>query len=229
MPPTSPAWMRPNPAAARDSGRPPVHPGPYLRPHAQQPKAGALTTSLTSCPRTSSRPTRSPASRRYLDMAKLYLLDSEFFDPLAEGDNILPGKHGYSHAIALSSGREGLRGARRREVSASHPQRLGHDRADPAICLGRVGGQRNIRPSALGRTGGQPDGDPQPFRDAVLFLCACQAGPIPDGALPAMRGTETGWNASSSIRSSARSTRTTTAATSTIPITTRTRTRATTR
>ncbi|MGO9258516.1 MAG: beta-L-arabinofuranosidase domain-containing protein [Bryobacteraceae bacterium] len=31
-------------------------------------------------------------------------MDEEYFDPLAEGRNILPGKHGYSHAIALSSG-----------------------------------------------------------------------------------------------------------------------------
>ncbi|HTP35287.1 MAG TPA: beta-L-arabinofuranosidase domain-containing protein [Candidatus Acidoferrales bacterium] len=42
--------------------------------------------------------------RRFLDMAKLYLLDQEFFDPLSEGRNVLPGKHGYSHVIALSSG-----------------------------------------------------------------------------------------------------------------------------
>lgn len=40
--------------------------------------------------------------KRFLDMAKLYLLD-EFFDPLARGENVLPGKHGYSHVIALSS------------------------------------------------------------------------------------------------------------------------------
>jgi hypothetical protein len=37
-------------------------------------------------------------------MARLYLLNDEFFNPLSEGRNILPGKHGYSHAIALSSG-----------------------------------------------------------------------------------------------------------------------------
>jgi DUF1680 family protein len=42
--------------------------------------------------------------KQFLDMARLYLLDREFFDPLAAGSNILPGKHGYSHAIALSSG-----------------------------------------------------------------------------------------------------------------------------
>src|SRR5215469_6289976 len=41
--------------------------------------------------------------KRFLDMARLYLLDEGFFDPLAKGDNILPGKHGYSHVIALSS------------------------------------------------------------------------------------------------------------------------------
>ena len=42
--------------------------------------------------------------QRFFDMARRYLLDDEFFNPLAEGQNILPGKHGYSHAIALSSG-----------------------------------------------------------------------------------------------------------------------------
>jgi DUF1680 family protein len=42
--------------------------------------------------------------RRFFDMAKLYLLDRGFFDPLAAGENILAGKHGYSHVIALSSG-----------------------------------------------------------------------------------------------------------------------------
>ncbi len=41
--------------------------------------------------------------QRFLDLAKLYLLDDAFFDPLAKGDNVLPGKHGYSHIIALSS------------------------------------------------------------------------------------------------------------------------------
>lgn len=41
--------------------------------------------------------------RKYLEMAKLYLLDHEYFDPLAQNRNLLPGKHAYSHAIALSS------------------------------------------------------------------------------------------------------------------------------
>ena len=41
--------------------------------------------------------------RRFLEMARLYLLDHEYFDPLAQGRNLLPGKHAYSHVIALSS------------------------------------------------------------------------------------------------------------------------------
>lgn len=41
--------------------------------------------------------------RRFLDLANRYLLDDAFFDPLANGENVLPGKHGYSHVIALSS------------------------------------------------------------------------------------------------------------------------------
>ena len=32
-----------------------------------------------------------------------YLLNREFFDPLARGEDVLPGRHAYSHAIALSS------------------------------------------------------------------------------------------------------------------------------
>jgi uncharacterized protein len=32
-----------------------------------------------------------------------YMLDHDFFDPLAGNENVLPGRHAYSHAIALSS------------------------------------------------------------------------------------------------------------------------------
>lgn len=40
---------------------------------------------------------------RYRTLARRYLLDGPFFDPLAAGENVLPGKHGYSHVNALSS------------------------------------------------------------------------------------------------------------------------------
>jgi hypothetical protein len=41
--------------------------------------------------------------RIFHDRAIAYLLDGDFFDPLAAGKDVLPGRHAYSHAIALSS------------------------------------------------------------------------------------------------------------------------------
>lgn len=42
-------------------------------------------------------------NRAFAELAERYLLDREFFDPLARGEDPLPGQHAYSHAIALSS------------------------------------------------------------------------------------------------------------------------------
>jgi hypothetical protein len=42
--------------------------------------------------------------KQYHDLAVHYLLDQEWFDPLAAGQDVLPTKHSYSHTIALSSG-----------------------------------------------------------------------------------------------------------------------------
>lgn len=41
--------------------------------------------------------------RTFYDRALAFMLDREFFDPLARGEDVLPGRHAYSHAIALSS------------------------------------------------------------------------------------------------------------------------------
>ncbi len=41
--------------------------------------------------------------RRYRELARKYLLDADYFEPLAAGRDVLPGKHAYSHVIALSS------------------------------------------------------------------------------------------------------------------------------
>lgn len=43
------------------------------------------------------------SDRAFYNRAVAYLLDREFFDPLASGLDVLPGRHAYSHAIALSS------------------------------------------------------------------------------------------------------------------------------
>ena len=44
----------------------------------------------------------STGDRRHLELARRFLYD-EFFAALARGDNVLPGKHAYSHVNALSS------------------------------------------------------------------------------------------------------------------------------
>ncbi len=41
--------------------------------------------------------------KRYLALAQRFLQDEDYFDPLAAGDNALPGQHAYSHVNALSS------------------------------------------------------------------------------------------------------------------------------
>lgn len=43
------------------------------------------------------------AGDRYRALAARFLLDRDYFDPLARGENVLPGKHAYSHVNALSS------------------------------------------------------------------------------------------------------------------------------
>ncbi len=40
---------------------------------------------------------------RYLELARRFLEDDKYFDPLAAGQNVLPGEHAYSHVNALSS------------------------------------------------------------------------------------------------------------------------------
>jgi len=46
---------------------------------------------------------RRGAGERYRALAARFLLDQEYFEPLARGENVLPGKHAYSHMNALSS------------------------------------------------------------------------------------------------------------------------------
>ncbi len=41
--------------------------------------------------------------RALYDRAMAYMLDRDYFDPLAAGQDVLPGRHAYSHVIALSS------------------------------------------------------------------------------------------------------------------------------
>jgi DUF1680 family protein len=46
---------------------------------------------------------RRGAGASYRDLAERYLMDDGFFDPLARGENVLAGRHAYSHVNAMSS------------------------------------------------------------------------------------------------------------------------------
>jgi hypothetical protein len=46
---------------------------------------------------------RRGAGERYRGLATRFLMDHEYFEPLARGENVLPDKHAYSHMNALSS------------------------------------------------------------------------------------------------------------------------------
>jgi uncharacterized protein len=43
------------------------------------------------------------AGERYRGLAQRFLLDRDYFEPLARGENVLPNKHAYSHVNAFSS------------------------------------------------------------------------------------------------------------------------------
>ena len=88
--------------------------------------------------------------RRFLDMAKKYLLDEDYFDPLAAGRNVLPGKHGYSHVIALSSAAKAYEVLGDAKYLRGHPQCVGHARTDAGVRVGRVGSQGSFRAPARG-------------------------------------------------------------------------------
>ncbi len=47
---------------------------------------------------------RVTGDQRFHDLAVHYLLNKEWFDPLARGEDVFPDKHAYSYAIGLSSG-----------------------------------------------------------------------------------------------------------------------------
>jgi DUF1680 family protein len=49
------------------------------------------------------------AGERYRTLARRFLLDRDYFEPLARGENVLPGRHAYSHVNALSSAMQAYR------------------------------------------------------------------------------------------------------------------------
>ena len=60
-------------------------------------------TSRTRCPENFFLAWQRGAGSRYRDLGIRFLADDWYWDPLAAGQNVLPGKHAYSHVNAMSS------------------------------------------------------------------------------------------------------------------------------
>jgi hypothetical protein len=92
--------------AALDSVKAHLPPGPlsraeqYVRPHTDESFCWDEPYTL---PENQFLAWKRGAGGRYRDLAIHYLADSWYWDPLAAGQNVLPGKHAYSHVNAMSS------------------------------------------------------------------------------------------------------------------------------
>lgn len=92
--------------AALDSVMPHLPPGPlsraeqYQRPHTDESFCWDEPYTL---PENQFLAWQRGAGSRYRDLGVRYLADSWYWNPLAAGGNVLPGKHAYSHVNAMSS------------------------------------------------------------------------------------------------------------------------------
>ena len=92
--------------AALDSVKSYLPPGPlsraeqYARPHRDESFCWDEPYTL---PENQFLAWQRGAGSRYRDMGVHFLADRWYWDPLAAGENVLPGKHAYSHVNALSS------------------------------------------------------------------------------------------------------------------------------
>ena len=157
-------------------------------------------------------------------MAKLYLLDG-FFDPLSNGENVLPGKHGYSHVIALSSA------AKAYEVLGDekylHAIRNAWDMIEQTqqYASGAWAAEEMFVKPRSGELAATLTSTRNHFETPCCFYAHAKLARYLTRS-PAMRNMETGWSASSSTRFWARSIPMTMAATSITPTTRRRRAKA---
>lgn len=79
---------------------------PYLPPtaipHKDPPLPGGTDDESYTMPENLFLAWQRTGDKRYYDLAKRFIFH-EYFDPLARGENALPGRHAYSHVNALSS------------------------------------------------------------------------------------------------------------------------------
>jgi len=90
---------------------------------------------------------------RYRQLAQRFLQDHAYFDPLAEGENILPSLHAYSHVNALSSAAQAylVLGSQKHLRAAKNG--LGFVMTTQSFATGGWGPNESFRPPASGDLG----------------------------------------------------------------------------
>ena len=83
------------------------------------------------------------AGDRYRELAIRFLEDDLYFDPLAEGQNVLPGEHAYSHVNAFSSAMQAYAGSRQRKASPRRAKRIRVRARHAELCHRRLGARRS--------------------------------------------------------------------------------------
>ena len=72
-------------------------------------------------------------------MAKKYLEDDTYFNPLSEGNNVLPFEHAYSHVNAFSSAMQAYITLGSEKHLAGREERIRNAGQDTKLCDGRMG------------------------------------------------------------------------------------------
>ena len=115
---------------------------------------------------------------RYRKLAERFLQDKDYFTPLAEGDNILPGLHAYSHFNALCSAVQ----AYLVDGSAMHLRAAKNGfefiRTTQSFATGGWGPDESFRKPGQRRPGREPFQNPCQLRDALRRLRPFQGCPL---------------------------------------------------
>ena len=131
---------------------------------------------------------------RYLELAKRLLFNQEFFDPLANGENVLPGKHAYSHVNSLSSAAQAYLVLGDPQVPSDYKERL-RLCAPAELCHRRLGTGRAFRGSGQREIRRKPGDHALHFRNTLRRVCPLQTHALSAANHPDSAATATAWSA----------------------------------
>jgi uncharacterized protein len=93
------------------------------------------------------------AGSRYKDIAVRFLADDWYWDPLAAGHNVLPGKHAYSHVNAMSSAMQAYLVLGNEKYLRAAQNGFGFVRDSQSFATGGWGPDENFREPGSGQIG----------------------------------------------------------------------------